>query len=216
MALLKPEDAAKLRQAFAKQLKQDVRLLVFTQEFECETCKITRELAEEVATLSEHIKVEVFDFVKDPDTVKLYGITKIPAVAVVGERDYGIRFYGTPAGYEFTALIEDILDISRGNPRLTPEIQAVLDKVKKPVHIQVLVSPTCPYCPRAVRIAHRFAMANENIKADMVEIAEFPHLAQKYNVQGVPRTIINDEFDLLGLQPEEAVLEKMLEAIRPN
>lgn len=216
MPLLKPEDAAKLRGIFAEHLTNKVRLVVFTQELECEFCRISRELVEETASLSDNLSVEIFDFVKDAEAVKQYGITKIPALAIVGERDYGIRFYGMAAGYEYTSLIEDIIDVGRGDPRLPADIKAALAKVNKPVHIQVLVSPTCPYCPRAVRVAHRFAMANENITADMVELAEFPHLAQKYDVQGVPKTIINESLDLVGAQPEAEVLAKVQEAIRPN
>ncbi len=216
MGLLKPEDAAKLSQMFKTHLQHPVKLVLFTQEMECEFCRVTRDLAEETAALSDKVSVEVYDFVKDTAAVTQYGITKIPALAVVGERDYGIRFYGLPSGYEFTTLIEDIFDVSRGNPHLPAEVNDELAKVTKPVHLQVMVSPTCPYCPKAVRVAHRFAMANPNITADMVEITEFPHLAQKYDVQGVPKTVINEEHDLVGAQPESAVLAKILEAVRPN
>jgi len=79
--------------------------------------------------------------------------------------------------------------------------------------MQAFVSPTCPYCPKAVRAAHRFAMANDNITGDMVEVSEFPHLAVKYDVQGVPKTVINEKVDLVGGQPLQQFLEAVLQAV---
>ena len=64
-----------------------------------------------------------------------------------------------------------------------------------------------------MRTAHRFAMANEHIRGDMVEVSEFPHLAVKYGVQGVPKTIINETHDFVGVQPELNVVHAILESL---
>lgn len=212
MGVLKEEDVSKLKELFGR-LKNQVKVVMFTQEFECEHCKITRELLLEVEALSDKITLEVNDLLKNEDLAKQYGVDKLPAIVLLGERDYGIRFYGVPAGYEFTTLIEDIIDVSAGDPKLPPDIVEQLAKVDQPVHMQVFVSPTCPYCPKAVRTAHRFAMANEHVTGDMVEITEFPHLANKYDVQGVPKTVINEKFEVAGAQPEQEFVDKILEAI---
>jgi alkyl hydroperoxide reductase subunit AhpF len=103
---------------------------------------MTRGLLEEVAALSEKISLEAYDFVKEADLAKKYGIDKIPATALLGDRDYGIRFYGVPAGYEFTSLIEDIIDVSKRDSGLPKELLDELSKIDKPVHIQILISPT--------------------------------------------------------------------------
>jgi alkyl hydroperoxide reductase subunit AhpF len=123
-------------------LQHEVGIITFTQEFECEFCRMTRELVQEIKQLSGKITLEVYNFVKDADTVKKYAIDKIPATIILGDRDYGIRFYGIPAGYEFTSLIEDIMDASRRTPNLPEGILSELAKVDLPVHIQVLTSPT--------------------------------------------------------------------------
>ena len=196
-----------------KTLQSEVKIVTFTQEIECDFCRITRELIDEIKALSDKISHEVYDFVKDADRVKQYGIDKIPATVVLGERDYGIRFYGIPAGYEFTSLIEDIVDISRRTLNLPEAILKELARVDRPVHIQVLTSPTCPYCAIAVRLAHRFAMANENIISDMVELTEFPNLAVKYHVESFPKIIINEETSLPGLPTDTDFVQAILKAI---
>ncbi len=212
MSLLKEKDREYLKDAFSK-LENDVKIVLFTQENECQYCELTRQMAQEVAELSDRIHLEVYDFVKDKEQAEKYKVDKIPALVLLGDRDYGIRFYGIPAGYEFTTLVEDILDVGRRDPGLEPEILKGLEKVDKPVHMQAIVSPTCPYCPKAVRTAHKFAMASEYITGDMVEVSEFPHLAVKYDVQGVPKTVINETVEIVGAQPTENFLEAVLQAI---
>ena len=185
-----------------------VLLVVFTQADQCEYCDETRELAEEVASLSEKISVEVYDFDKDGETAKKYGIDKIPAIAVLGAKDYGIRLYGIPSGYEFGTLIEDIRMVSSGESGLAPATRETVAKVQDPVHIQVFSTPTCPYCPQAVLLAHRLAMESELIHADMVEAYEFPQLATRYQVMGVPRTVINDTIQIEGAMPEPMLMRE--------
>lgn len=165
---------------------------------------------QEVKELSEEISLQIYDFVKDENIIKQYGIDKIPATILLGDRDYGLRFYGIPAGYEFTSFIEDIMAVSRRDPGLSNEILSELAKIDKPVHIQVLVSPTCPYCALAVHMAHRFAMANDLISSDMVELTEFPTLAVKYNVQSFPKIVINEIHEIAGLPPEDIFVKKIL------
>jgi glutaredoxin-like protein len=129
----------------------------------------------------------------------------------LGAKDYGIRYYGIPSGYEFTSLIEDVVAVSTGDTGLSDETLEALTAITEPVHIQVFVTPTCPYCPGAVRMAHSMAMASDKIRADMVESIEFPYLANKYDVSGVPRTIINETVSLEGLGPEQLMVAKVLQ-----
>jgi glutaredoxin-like protein len=123
-------------------VKQPVTLKIFTQTFECQYCKETRELVEEVAALSDKLSSEVYDFVKDSQVAQSFGIDKVPAVAVIGKKDYGVRIYGIPAGYEFGALIEDIKMVAQGDSGLAPETRATVAKLTKPIRIQVFSTPT--------------------------------------------------------------------------
>ena len=206
----------KVREQVKKELgtlKEDVKLIVFTQELECQYCRENSAMAEELAALSDKITTEVYNFITDKEKVNEYRIDKIPAIVVEGAKDYGIRFYGIPAGYEFTSLLEAIKDVSARESGLSSQSKELLKKVTKPVHIQVFVTPTCPYCPAAVKLAHKLALENDFITGDMIEAAEFPHLTNKYNVFGVPKTIVNEEIQFEGALPEAAFVSQVIAAI---
>lgn len=214
MPFLNEEDAADVRGQFAEALAHDVKLLMFTQQHECAYCRETRELLEEIAALSDRLHLEVKDFQADADLAETHGIDKIPAIAVLrqdhgNEVDYGIRLYGIPSGYEFMSLLEAITLVGSGEHDLSPQTLQRLEKLDEPVHLQVFVTPTCPYCPRAVVLAHQLAFVSPLVRADMVEAIEFPHLSNKYGVMGVPRTVINEETHVEGAVPEPMLVARL-------
>ncbi len=220
---IQENDKKIVRDFFNQKLKNPVTLLVFSKEKsnlilpnspdECQYCSETEQLVKEVAELSDKISVEVVDYKKEPERAKEFNIDKIPAIAVVGEQDYGIRFYGIPSGYEFTSLMEGIADVSQRATELSQETKDKLKSITSDVHIQVFVTPTCPYCPGAVRMGHMMALENEHITADMVEAQEFMTLSRKYGVMGVPRVVINEDTVFEGSLPEENYLEYVLSAV---
>jgi glutaredoxin-like protein len=196
-----------------RDLAGEVTILMFTQEIECQYCSQTRELLAELASLSSKLKLTVFDFVHDQEEVKRYGVDKIPATVLLGVGDPGIRYYGVPAGYELKALVETIKDLSSGTTSLSDESKAKLKVLTEDVHIQVFVTPTCPYCPEAVRTAYMLAQESEHIRVDVIEGIEFPHLANKYHVRGVPTVVIDESTSFVGAQSEAFFVEKILKAI---
>lgn len=214
MGMLNDKDRKSVADRLAK-LSGPVKLVMFTQEMECAFCKETRELVQEVGGLSDKIAVEVRDFVRDAEEAKRLGIDKIPAIAVLGagDKDHGIRFYGIPAGYEFVSLLESLDIVAKGQSGVSAAGKEKLKALKKPVHLQVFVTPTCPYCPRAVVQAFRLAVESPLVSASMVEATEFPHLANKYQVSGVPHTVIGEaQQPMIGAYPEAAALELILAA----
>ncbi len=224
MELLNKEVREATQKKFEAEMEGNVSLLHFTQEpgrlvlmgtlkgQECAFCKETRQLLEEVSGLSGKIDFKVYDFQADKETADRFGIDKIPATVIMGEEDTRIRIYGIPSGYEYMSLIEGIIDVSRRKTALSDKTKEALRAIDKAVRIQVFVTPTCPYCGLAVRLAHQFAMESPFIKGEMVESTEFPHLANRYNVFGVPKTIINETESVEGAVPEEILLEHVLKA----
>jgi len=215
MSLLSEDQKKQVKARLSQNLLNPITLTVFTQEYECDYCKENRELAQDIASSSDKIKVEVFDLMKDKEKAAQLGVDKVPATVIRNDKGTLVKFYGVPAGYEFSTFLTDIILLSRGETELSAETKRTLASVKAPVHIQVFVTPTCPYCPGAVSLAHQFAMENSNIRADMVEVSEFPQLGVKYSVMGVPKTVINETIELVGQQPEEEFLRQVQAAARP-
>lgn len=212
MSMIDKKQKKQLKDLFEK-LDNDVNVVLFTQEFECQHCKTTREMLEEVSDLTDRVKLKVLDFVEDTAEAEKYGVDKIPAIIVKGEKDYGIRFFGVPAGYEFTTFIEDIIMVAKGDPGLAEDTLEEIGKIDEKVDLEVYISPTCPRCPKMVKAAHKLAMANNNVTAAMVEAAEFPHLVQKYEVQGVPHTMITEEYGFVGQIDEKQLATEILVAL---
>jgi len=217
MALLSYEDAEAVRAQFAEKITGPVKLIVATSDADCLYCPEVLGLAEELAALSAQITVESYDLADA--AIAAYGLDKAPAITVVapgngkGDTDFGIRFYGIPSGYEFMSLLDAIYTVGGTAPQLQASTQAFLDTLEEDLHIQVFVTPTCPYCPRAVILAHHLAYASPRVTADMVEATEFPELSARYSVMGVPRTVINDTIHQEGAAPEAMLLQKLQQAV---
>ena len=196
-------------------LTKNVKLIMFTQELECQYCRETKQILTELSEVSDKISLEVKNFINDKADAEKFGVDKIPATVVVDEngKDYGIKFYGIPSGYEFASLLEDIKLLGTGITGFDPQTENEIKNLDSDVHMQVFVTPTCPYCPQAVITAHKFAYLNDRVKSDMIESTEFPHLSNKYNVRGVPRTVINENTFIEGAAPEQMVFDKVKEAL---
>ena len=174
------------------------------------------QLLQELATLSEKITLEVHHTEDDKELVTRYKLDKVPATLVFGNEENGIRFYGVTLGYEFPSFLSAMMMASTGVSGLPPEMEEMVKKINKDVHIQVIVTLTCPYCPKMVHVAHQFAFVNHQITADMVESSEFPQLVQRYDVYGVPKTVINETHSFDGAVPASTLYLETLKAVDPD
>jgi glutaredoxin-like protein len=150
MAIISPEDRQTLQTLFAQELQDEVNITYFTQREsvllvpgqECFSCKETRELLEELTETSDKLHLTVKDFVRDEQEAQRLGITRIPAFILQGHAKGAVRYFGIPAGYEFSTLVEDLIDVSKGTTRLSEKTREVLATVDQNLHIQVFVTPT--------------------------------------------------------------------------
>jgi glutaredoxin-like protein len=143
MALLSEEDTAYLKKDFSEKLKENVKIIFFKSEDACMYCTETREILTELSSLSDKISLTEYDFDKDKDAVKTYAVKRTPAIIIAGEdKDYGIRFYGMPAGHEFTTIITAIKNVSNKTANLSENTLAKLKEIIKPFNIQVFITPT--------------------------------------------------------------------------
>lgn len=215
MGLIAPADRERLRQDFLA-LRNPVRLLFFTRSDECDTCQQTRDILGELPPLSPRLIVEEIDFALEPARAVAFGVDRAPAIVLIGEDDHGnprdshIRFLGAPSGYEFISLIRAILLVGGGPSTLSAENRTRVAAVSSPTAIHVFSTPTCPHCPRAVVLAHEMAFLNPQITAYAVEATEFPDLARRYRVTGVPKTVVDDRIEMLGALPEDDFIRQAL------
>ena len=186
-----------------------VRLVFFKlTEDQCEYCSVIEELITELAETSAKVVVETHLLDADKDAAAAYRIDKAPALAIVGEKDYGLRFFGLPANYEFSTLIHGIQAAGHGAPAQLDEATLnYLAALDKPVHYQVFVTPSCPYCPGAAVLAYDMAVASEWVHAEVVEASEFPDISDHYSVMGVPLNIINETGRVEGRAPQNMIVE---------
>jgi glutaredoxin-like protein len=224
MPLLSERDRGQLAKHFDS-LTGEVTIVVFTQPQEplvapgqeCDLCQQTRQLAQELATTSPRIHVEVHAFLAPDDSAAAkYGIERIPALVLLGpgRTDLGIRFYGIPAGYELATIVGDVIRLSTRQPDLKAPTRERLARLDGEADIKVFVTPTCPYCPHAAYLAHQMAMASGRVRADVIEASEFPELVDSYQVMGVPKIVINEHTEVEGAVPETVFLDKVVSSTK--
>ena len=142
MAILTERDRTAVKAELAKRAGP-VKLVVFTTQLGAsEYCVETERLVREVAACSDQVTVEILNLHIDRARAEAYGVDRVPAIVVEGARDYGIRFFGIPAGYEFTNLIDGMQVAASGEPKLSPETLERLRGLTTPIHIQVFTTPT--------------------------------------------------------------------------
>ncbi|MDX9954987.1 MAG: thioredoxin family protein [Anaerolineae bacterium] len=208
MSLLNDEIRGQVSELFDG-MPNVVRLVFFKlAEDQCEYCSVIEELITELAETSAKVVVETHLLDADKDAAAAYRIDKAPALAIVGEKDYGLRFFGLPANYEFSTLIHGIQAAGHGAPAQLDEATLnYLAALDKPVHYQVFVTPSCPYCPGAAVLAYDMAVASEWVHAEVVEASEFPDISDHYSVMGVPLNIINETGRVEGRAPQNMIVE---------
>lgn len=189
MPLLTEQNKSDVADVFAE-IEEPVTIHVFTDD--CQTCDDAIELNRDLAELSEKVTVEEHDL--DSEAAEEYDAAKYDTGPVqVIERDgvSGVKFFGIASGQEINSYLSDVVEVSKGETPLPDGVKEDLRDVDDPVEIKVFVTPTCPHCPGAVQTAHRFAIENENVTAEMIESQEFMSLSQEYGVRGVPQINVN-------------------------
>jgi glutaredoxin-like protein len=218
--VLNDQITKQITEAFAE-VKEPVQVLFFGSKDNCEYCNDTQQLLEEVTALNNKLELSVYDMQEHQDVASKFNVTNAPGIVIAAKdgaevTNLGIQFSGIPSGHEFSTLINDIVIVSKRESGLNEKTREFLKNLNKPLHLQVFVTPTCPYCPRAVLLAHQMAMENpQMIRAEGVEATEFPELANRFNVRGVPQTVINSGAgSVVGAVPEQNLLAEIMRALQ--
>ncbi|HSG42659.1 MAG TPA: thioredoxin family protein [Anaerolineales bacterium] len=218
--VLNDQIVKQIEEVFAD-VQEPVQVLFFGTKDNCTYCNEAEQLLEEVTALNDKLELSVYDIQENADVAKQFNVTNVPGIVIAAKdneevTNLGIQFSGIPSGHEFSTLINDIVIVSKRESGLDEKTREFLKGLTEPLHLQVFVTPTCPYCPRAVLLAHQMAMENpQMITAEGVEATEFPELASRFNVSGVPQTVINaGKGTVVGAVPEQNLLAEIMRAMQ--
>jgi alkyl hydroperoxide reductase subunit AhpF len=123
-------------------LPTPVTLVSYTSDIESWYSRAERELLERIAAASDRITLRIRAERWDAAREQAVGIQRTPCLAVVGETDPGIHYYGLPDGYELETFLGVIRAVSERRSGLAPQTVDRLRALRTPVHLEVCVSPT--------------------------------------------------------------------------
>jgi len=211
--LLNLDVRMQLKELAQKEFKEPVSIKLFSQAIGCESCQTAEELLKETVEIigeavgQDKIKLDIYSPFTHKEETEKYGVDRVPTIVIEGDKDYGIRYIGLPAGLEFTTLINGIFHVSQRKPQLSEKTLELLQMVDIPIEIWVFVTTSCGYCPSAAVMAWDFALANDNITSKVIDASENQDLAEQFQVVGVPKIVINKGVaEFVGAQPENAFL----------
>ncbi len=144
--LLNDDVLGQVKEVFS-QLTNPVDVLFFGQKEDCDYCDDTQQLLEEVTGASDKLGLSIYDIDEDAGLASQYKVDKAPGMVLVGRDgdqllDYGVRYAGIPSGHEFSSLINDLILVSGRDSGLSESTREALNKLDKPVLLQVYVTPT--------------------------------------------------------------------------
>ncbi len=190
-------------------LQDEVKLVTFLDDPRfCHYCEDLKVILNLIAKNVDKVKVEYYKV--NSEKAKEYDVKYAPTIVLEKQNKRNIRYVGIPGGYEFTVFIETIKNLANGQTKLSKTTKVALSNLNKPVHIKVLITLSCPYCPLAARTSNSFAIESDKILSEIIDVGEIEEEAIKYGVEAVPTIVINDETTLLGVQPEPKFLKEIL------
>ncbi|HIP66279.1 MAG TPA: glutaredoxin [Pyrodictium sp.] len=198
-------------------MRDPVDIHVFIDD-DCITCKETLKL---VKVLKEEapnnlIRVHLHHRQIDEEVFRKHGVERVPSLTLL---DGVIKYVGTPAGEEIRGLIETIIRISQKDSGLDDTTIAKIKDLREGVHVEVIVTPQCPYCPYASLLVNMFAFeawraGNRTFIAETVEAFENPDIADRYNVTNVPAIAVNGILIFVGVPYEEDLVERIYDVVK--
>lgn len=191
-----------------------VRILFFEQSIGCDLCAPTRRALEQIVGEIPQATLEIFNLILDKERAAEHGIDRVPAIIIASEDGGRVRYYGSPLGNELPTVVEAVRMLGTRTTPLTSESCDRLKALAKPVHLQVFFTPTCVYCPRMIALANQAAIESPYVSTTAIDATEFPDLVRRFNVNGVPKTVVNDTTEILGAVPEEDFINAIVAAGR--
>ncbi|MCK4381400.1 MAG: thioredoxin family protein, partial [Candidatus Lokiarchaeota archaeon] len=207
--MFSPNELNNIKREMAK-LKDTVVLKLFTdfktQEDgskvrKCMACEGTYELLKTLADYSNgKLIIEEISTEENEEEAIKFNVSRILAILFVDENEKEIiRYLAHPTGSEFVPFLNSIQYFSGVRPYYADQIITHLEKIKKS-NMKIFITPTCPYCPVTVPVLTLFAIVSKGkITSEIIDVNLNPDIGRKYQVQGVPMTVINEKEIIQGM-----------------
>lgn len=205
--MIPPQEQRVIQQRLQAGLGGRVRIDYFTQRStpvvipgraECRFCTEVEGALRDLAALHEKVSLTVHEFADAQKEAGKLGVKRVPCTVIRGQANRVLRFYGLPGGGQFPVLIETIISSSQPGIEIDREAVVTLKKLRESVQLSVFVTPSCQYSASATSAAYRLALANAHVKAEVVEISEFPELVERFDVTTTPTTIVEGGVAIRG------------------
>ncbi len=210
-------EMAKLKEKVVLKLFTDFKIKEDgTKIRNCMACEGTHELLKTLESLSNgNLEIEEISIEENKEDAKKFNVTKIPAILFVDENDKEIiRYLAHPTGSEFVPFLNSIQYFSGVRPYYADQILTHLKKISKS-NMKIFITPTCPYCPATVPVLTLFAIVSKGkITAEVIDVNMNPDLGMKYQVQGVPHTVVNEKDHIYGMFTPQDLLDKLTKGQR--
>ncbi|MFX1275358.1 MAG: thioredoxin family protein [Promethearchaeota archaeon] len=208
-----------------EKLKDDITIKLFTDYKngedgnklrKCMACEGIFNLLQTLSELSNNkLKIEEISTEENQDIAEKYNVVRIPTILFMDKNEKEvIRYTANPTGPELAPFIETLQYFSGVNSYYRDVIASSLKKIEKSI-IKLFITLTCPYCPGIVPLLNLVALLSKGkIKVEIIDINMNPDIALKYNVQGVPHTLINEKDQISGMVTLQDILEKLTKGKR--
>ena len=170
------------------------------------SCELAKELYEEIAELSEHISLTIYEHEESQDQVERRDIVDVPCVLIRGELNRPLRFYGAPNGHLLVAMIRAMVLASTRQSKPSVKMKRILGKLRRPTRLRLLGSAADPMAGQAALAACAAALLSPKLQTDVFAIEEFAEIGARSGVTALPALFIDDRLFAAGLvEPFEMV-----------
>ncbi|MBD3193946.1 MAG: hypothetical protein GF317_02755 [Candidatus Lokiarchaeota archaeon] len=204
-----------------KKLKKPVYIKVFTslktnpdgsKVRECVDCTQTMNILRIYEENSNGLlKIQELSINDNPEFAQKYDIQRVPTILLLDDNGREIiRYLANPIGQELQPFVKALFALGGGPNYYENAIKQNISRID-PTTIKIMITMSCPYCPKVVEAANLFAIAsNGKIRSVVVDIMNNPDIGQYYNSEGVPYTIINERKPIQGMVGPEVLLRELI------
>lgn len=189
-------------------LEEEVTLVSIVDEDNSKSLEL-RDLVLDISALGEKVLAEIYIKGENPDMESKINSDKYPVVALLDkDKNYsGVKFHGVPGGHELNSFLLAIYNLGGPGQQISEDTLKSIKAIDKEINIKVCVSLSCHLCPDVVISSQRIAIENSKVEAEMIDIASFKDIKDKFNVMSVPAIIVNDDDIYFGAKKIDEIIK---------